>query len=51
MRKRSWLLMLFLLPLSGCGFHLRGAAGLPEAFSATWLEVLRRQQMRGATQG
>jgi len=39
MRKRSWWLMLFLLPLAGCGFHLRGAAGLPEAFSATWLEV------------
>ena len=39
MLKRSCLLMLLVLPLAGCGFHLRGAAGLPEAFAATWLEV------------
>lgn len=39
MHRRSLLLMLIVLPLSGCGFHLRGTAGLPEEFQATWLEV------------
>jgi LPS-assembly lipoprotein len=39
MHRRSLLLMLIVLPLAGCGFQLRGAAGLPEVFQATWLEV------------
>ncbi len=39
MHIRSLLLVLIVLPLAGCGFHLRGAAGLPDVFQATWLEV------------
>ena len=39
MHKRLLILMLLMGPLAGCGFHLRGAAGLPEIFGATWLEV------------